>query len=553
MGFERDVQRRAPGRATRDHEQGSTVGTHTLVDHRHVPASMTSRRQGSTVGKHTLVDGLEAAPSSSVQRRDADGQADASTVHAAAARGVATAAGPLPFGDQIQRSFGRHDISGVQAHTGGDAAASAREMNAQAYATGNHVVLGDRADLHTVAHEAAHVVQQRAGVQLKGGVGATGDEYEQHADRVADAVVSGGSAEALLDQMAGSGGSSGSGAVQRFATGAAIGAPAFTHVSENGKIVIKSAQEAYASDDMIAAANGGDLKIMFTKGPQLEKPPGFADRYPNAGALYQLMPRMRAPGAGPKPSREAEAVMSHSPVEGDSDEKIAQKHEAFKEYIDVLLGEIKAFVKDITLAVHNGLGKTTPDENTVVPAKLKKNLMNRAMSVSAPMQGAFIGFMNLASRTGDAANPLKVVELYAWLGFFNFHYTKEAEKEKATPASALALPNDCGAVSSLVTGKSDMRPHVAKDPAIGQTYYESYRDKGEEGWNFHWAAAVMKDGGDTLSLETGVQPDRFAGGKSYWTYSMYGNAGDQTFKAQTDRAHDAHIANQRQFNSMVRS
>jgi hypothetical protein len=32
----------------------------------------------------------------------------------------------------------------------------------------NHV----GADLHTVAHEAAHVVHQREGVQLKGGVGA---------------------------------------------------------------------------------------------------------------------------------------------------------------------------------------------------------------------------------------------------------------------------------------------------------------------------------------------------------------------------------------------
>jgi hypothetical protein len=57
-------------------------------------------------------------------------------------------------------------------------------------------------DLHTAAHEAAHVVQQQAGVQLKGGVGAVGDSYELHADAVADAVVQGKSAEGLLDQMA---------------------------------------------------------------------------------------------------------------------------------------------------------------------------------------------------------------------------------------------------------------------------------------------------------------------------------------------------------------
>jgi hypothetical protein len=73
-------------------------------------------------------------------------------------------------------------------------------MRAEAYATGDHVVLGDGVDLHTVAHEAAHVVQQRGGVHLKGGIGVAGDAYERHADEVADRVVRGESAQELLDQ-----------------------------------------------------------------------------------------------------------------------------------------------------------------------------------------------------------------------------------------------------------------------------------------------------------------------------------------------------------------
>ena len=76
-------------------------------------------------------------------------------------------------------------------------------MGAQAYASGNHVVLGTATDLHTVAHEATHVVQQRGGVQLKGRVGEVADAYEQHADAVADAVVQGKSAEPLLAQVTG--------------------------------------------------------------------------------------------------------------------------------------------------------------------------------------------------------------------------------------------------------------------------------------------------------------------------------------------------------------
>jgi len=160
-------------------------------------------------------------------RTGSDGQSGAASeagVHAAAAQGIDTPASRLPHSDTIQRSFGEHDISSIQAHTGAEAAASARAMNADAYATGNHIVLGSRTDLHTVAHEAAHVVQQRGGVQLKGGVGAVGDEYEQHADAVADRVVAGQSAVLLLDQM--SGGSHRGSAVQR--------APAMPAVESGG-------------------------------------------------------------------------------------------------------------------------------------------------------------------------------------------------------------------------------------------------------------------------------------------------------------------------------
>jgi hypothetical protein len=161
-------------------------------------------------GKQSLVECAYAG----IQQRASGPAADPSAVHAAAERGIAAPAARLPHADAIQRLFGRHDISGVQAHTGTEATASANEMGANAYAVGDHVVLGRGDDLHTVAHEAAHVVQQRAGVHLSGGVGQAGDSYEQHADAVADLVVQGKSAESLLDQHAGSGGG-GSRAVQR--------------------------------------------------------------------------------------------------------------------------------------------------------------------------------------------------------------------------------------------------------------------------------------------------------------------------------------------------
>lgn len=132
---------------------------------------------------------------------------DPAAVHEAAAAGIASGGGAMPHAAAIQQSFGAHDIGNVQAHTGSGAAQATQAMGAEAYASGNHVVFGGAPDLHTAAHEAAHVVQQQAGVSLSGGVGQVGDKYEQHADQVADAVVQGKSAEGLLDTMSGGGAS----------------------------------------------------------------------------------------------------------------------------------------------------------------------------------------------------------------------------------------------------------------------------------------------------------------------------------------------------------
>jgi len=139
-----------------------------------------------------------------VQLRAAPGAVAAGgDVHATAARGVDGGGGRLPFHDRIQAAFGRHDLSAVRAHQGGAAAAATEALGARAYARGEAIAFADAPDLHTAAHEAAHVIQQRRGVSLSGGVGRTGDAYEREADRIADVVVRGESAEALLGAAGG--------------------------------------------------------------------------------------------------------------------------------------------------------------------------------------------------------------------------------------------------------------------------------------------------------------------------------------------------------------
>ncbi len=82
---------------------------------------------------------------------------------------------PLPHFDAIQESFGRYGVGNVTARMGGEAAKAADAIGAEAYASGNDVAFQRAPSLHTAAHEAAHVVQQRGGVQLKGDVGVAGE------------------------------------------------------------------------------------------------------------------------------------------------------------------------------------------------------------------------------------------------------------------------------------------------------------------------------------------------------------------------------------------
>jgi hypothetical protein len=163
-----------------------------------------------------LEGGLAEAFAAPVQRRAEAGPPSTEAVHEAAADAVATPTQALPYREELEASMGR-DLSGVQAHVGGAAEDAAHAAGAEALATGAHVVLPDNASRFTVAHEVAHVFQQQDGVQLQGGVGASGDRYEQHADEVAAAVVAGEPTGHLLGGAgAGGAGAPAGAAVQRF-------------------------------------------------------------------------------------------------------------------------------------------------------------------------------------------------------------------------------------------------------------------------------------------------------------------------------------------------
>ena len=185
-------------------------------------------------------------------------------VHDAAARGVASPETALPHADAIQASFGpEHDISQIRAHVGGTTAA---DMGANAYASGNHVVFDRPPDLHTAAHEAAHVVQQARGVNLYGGVGEAGDAYERHADAVADRVVAGRSAADLLGAPALAAAPAGH-AVQRDQKHAPVDAKKEALEASSGTSRLISAEVKYSAK-LLADGIAELLKMLDTVDPR---------------------------------------------------------------------------------------------------------------------------------------------------------------------------------------------------------------------------------------------------------------------------------------------
>jgi len=99
----------------------------------------------------------------------------------------------------FEQRFG-HDFSRVRIHTDGEAAASARAVDAQAYAVGQDVVFAlgryapeTRAGQRLLAHELAHVAQQRGtrAASRRKGIGRADATQENEAARASASVMAG--------------------------------------------------------------------------------------------------------------------------------------------------------------------------------------------------------------------------------------------------------------------------------------------------------------------------------------------------------------------------
>ncbi len=105
----------------------------------------------------------------------------------------------IPYLSRIQQSFGPgYDLRNIKSHSGTESQQVSHSLGTRAFTRGNHIVFGDRPNLHVAAHEAAHVFQQQAGLQFYSRAPGGKDVYEQNANAIADRVVNNQSAADLL-------------------------------------------------------------------------------------------------------------------------------------------------------------------------------------------------------------------------------------------------------------------------------------------------------------------------------------------------------------------
>jgi len=456
-----------------------------------------------TPGKRSLTAGLPppAMPTpvpiahwpGAVQRKaGAGGGATADAVPEIAARGTEGSGSALPHLATIQRASGRHDVSGVVAYVGGAAAEASRELGAEAYATGDRVAFASSPDLHTAAHEAAHVVQQRSGVQLLGGVGEVGDPYELHADAVADAVVAGQSAEPLLAELPGSGGGGGTQtkAVQRYTRSGAA------RISNNKDLVVVDGgthNQAYATAGEIQAGaqrlQGSGSHVAMAAGAALDPTAiGLTGAQVNAN-LRQV---------------EVRAAVSQDDTQQGLDKQNDDSLVTAELYIAIARNVIAGLADDgehaehaLTNDMENGTAKATV---TQVYSDLAGNYNPANIARAAAARGLAPRYVRLIMQ--------KLIE---------YHEQIKAEIN----AGGFTTPKDCGQVARNFVRGGDVRYH-----ALTQ---DEQRDKGYSG---HYFAMVLEDGSDKVSLENAVGASKFeqlwksANFDAMWHFEMRGAAVD---------------------------
>jgi len=489
------------------------------------------------VGKRTLTESLP--PVQRYAQGGAEAKEDGASVQRAAAAGT-TGSAPLPHVDQIQKSFGAHDVSGLKATTGGRAAEACDQIGAESYAQGDSVAFKQAPSLWLAAHEAAHTVQQRNGAVVAGGVGQAGDAHERHADRVADQVVAGGSAEALLG--APGGGGAPTTAVQRYKR-ENLGGDSHTKVSNTGKSAVVPSQRLYAETSLVTTANAA-LKNVGQHGSHVklvEDPTKHVTPKATKTKINRVLPVWVSHGKDDGNHAScSKANDGGKDSEGDKSDKLALPTDCGNASGSVTGSKLDGKDRQV---VYNKNGKEQTSHGFDDPKQTyhdePHNFSNKVYFDLMP------GFI------ADPANAKYLIR--------DHHFTESGGKRTLVTISdalqAKVLYHRLKLVGQEAFDKAAGINHYA-NPNIGESYtmateanIPGFKQKGDT-WNFHWAGVVMKDGADNVTLENfavteetakeaGVTQGKYI--DRAWNFDMYGTVDANGAVDENQTFHKEHL------------
>jgi hypothetical protein len=173
-------------------------GRRHVLDER-APDTQSAERAKSPVERLASAIGNQNFTQVVARMADGEGILSGGAIHphvTSAIAAMSSRGNPLPkqMARKLEKTHG--DLSDARIHTGPEAAALSRAVSARAFTVGNHMFFNDgefqphsRSGQELVAHEAAHVVQQR-GAPHTGSlqVSTPGDALEREADAVSNAV-----------------------------------------------------------------------------------------------------------------------------------------------------------------------------------------------------------------------------------------------------------------------------------------------------------------------------------------------------------------------------
>lgn len=482
------------------------------------------------------------------RERPGRGDGDGSHIHSAAAAGVRGAGGKLPHLDKLQNLFGGHDLGSVQAYTGPTAAAASRAIGAKAYTVGDKIAFDSpNPSPHIVAHEAAHVVQQRGGVRLKSGVGEVGDSYEQQADAVGQAASRG---ESVAHMLGGGGGSRGD-------AGAASSAPSVQRytepaknqfVSENGKLSVFGRggnNTFYATTEKIEESNqllkaaGSFFRLTSQQESHQQGQGNGSNEWAadvrnvqvNDNTLYRVLPRWETK-AKDEVGIHGHADLSNVPLDKKNTEITeSNKGSKFKDRQNPFLwydcGRSSSAVMGSPVVARQGLYKNMNGQpkntmTTASPSQMSSEIYTEMLPEFLKTKPDDITEPYEPNRSKNKNNQIT---------YFKKLKTS-AQRKEAYFAMSQGLRDE---FDEFVGINRSVVPDVGQGYTVAtETTVQGFRHTGVNGnpnatFAYHWAGVVAKDGTDTVTLENASDGREFASSNSAWSFEMYGTRKDQTF------------------------